>query len=140
FGVRSVDGAVTGLVGDEGGLRGVELDGGAVQKCDSVFVAPRPRPNDGILRALGCEQDSDTGWVRVGASGAASVPGVWAAGNVTNPRAQVVTAAGEASAAAIAVTAWLLEAVDLPELVGGSDTCKGVRSHGTTEEVLHRAA
>ena len=30
--------------------------------------------------------------------------------------------------------------VDLPELVGGSDTCKGVRSHGTTEEVLHRAA
>lgn len=109
FGVRIVDGAVARLVGGEGGLAGVEFADGGVRKCDSVFVAPRPRPNDGILRALGCESDPATGWVAVDASGATSVPGVWAAGNVTNPRAQVVTAAGEASAAAIAMTAWLLE-------------------------------
>ena len=29
--------------------------------------------------------------------------GVWAAGNASNPRAQVITAAGEGSAAAIAI-------------------------------------
>ena len=37
-----------------------------------------------------------------------SVPGVWAAGNATNPRAQVITAAGEGSAAAIAINTDLL--------------------------------
>ena len=31
------------------------------------------------------------------------MPGVWAAGNATNPRAQVITAAGEGSAVAIAI-------------------------------------
>jgi thioredoxin reductase len=33
---------------------------------------------------------------------------VWAAGNIANPRAQVITAAGEGSAAAIAINADLL--------------------------------
>ena len=42
-------------------------------------------------------------------SGATSVPGVWAAGNVANPRAQVITAAGEGSAAAIALNAALVQ-------------------------------
>jgi len=39
-----------------------------------------------------------------------SVAGVWAAGNVANPRAQVITAAGEGSAAAIAINADLVPA------------------------------
>jgi len=37
------------------------------------------------------------------------VLGVWAAGNASNPRAQVITAAGEGSAAAIAINADLVE-------------------------------
>ena len=37
------------------------------------------------------------------------MPGVWAAGNAANPRAQVITAAGEGSAAAIAINADLVE-------------------------------
>jgi len=36
-------------------------------------------------------------------------PGVWVAGNVSNPRAQVITAAGEGSAAAIAINADLVD-------------------------------
>ena len=44
-----------------------------------------------------------------GANGATSVPGVWVAGNVANPRAQVITAAGEGSAAAIAINADLVD-------------------------------
>jgi len=35
----------------------------------------------------------------------------WAAGNVTNPRAQVITAAGEGSTAAIAINTDLVEEV-----------------------------
>ncbi|WP_167668625.1 NAD(P)/FAD-dependent oxidoreductase [Saccharomonospora xinjiangensis] len=112
FGVRIVDGTVTRLVGDDSGggrLIGVEFADGSVQECDAVFVAPRPRPNDAVLRTLGCTSDDVTGWVAADATGATSVPGVWAAGNVINPRAQVITAAGQASATAIAITAWLLD-------------------------------
>ena len=37
------------------------------------------------------------------------MPGVWAAGNATNPRAQVITAAGEGSAVAIAINTELVD-------------------------------
>ena len=37
------------------------------------------------------------------------MPGVWAAGNATNPRAQVITAAGEGSAVAIAINTELVQ-------------------------------
>ena len=63
---------------------------------------------DGLLEQLGCETD-DLGFVRVDAAGRTSVPGVWAAGNAANPRAQVITAAGEGSAAAISINADLVE-------------------------------
>jgi len=43
--------------------------------------------------------------------GQTSVSGVWVAGNVANPRAQVITAAGEGSAAAIAINADLVDDV-----------------------------
>jgi len=39
----------------------------------------------------------------VDSTGRTSAPGVWAAGNAADPRAQVITAAGEGSAAAIAI-------------------------------------
>ncbi len=115
FGVRIVDGSVARVIADhaaldDGALTGVELTDGSVQGCDAVFIAPLPRPNDAVLRVLGCDSDPATGWVAADAAGATSVPGVWAAGNVVDPRAQVVTAAGQASAAAIAMTAWLLDA------------------------------
>ena len=49
------------------------------------------------------------GWVVVDPTGRTSVAGVWAAGNVVDPRAQVITAAGAGSAAAIALNADLVE-------------------------------
>jgi thioredoxin reductase len=51
----------------------------------------------------------DNGWVAVDASGRTSVAGVWAAGNAADPRAQVITAAGEGSAAAIAINNDLVD-------------------------------
>ena len=47
-------------------------------------------------------------WSGRAPTGRTSVPGVWAAGNATNPRAQVITAAGEGSAVAIAVNTELV--------------------------------
>jgi thioredoxin reductase len=65
-------------------------------------------PNDDLLTGLGCATD-DAGWVITDATGLTSVPGVWAAGNTANPRAQVITAAGEGSAAAIAINNDMVE-------------------------------
>ena len=42
-------------------------------------------------------------------TGRTTVPGVWAAGNAADPRAQVITAAGAASAAAIAINNDLID-------------------------------
>jgi pyruvate/2-oxoglutarate dehydrogenase complex dihydrolipoamide dehydrogenase (E3) component len=71
-------------------------------------MRPTLRPNvDGLIHALGCEVD-EGGFIRADATGKTSAAGVWVAGNAANPRAQVNTAAGEGSAAAIAINADLV--------------------------------
>lgn len=107
-GVGVVDGVVRRVVVDGDGLRAVELAGGQVVPRSAVFVVPRMVPHDGLLTDLGCTKDED-GWVITDASGRTSVPGLWAAGNVADPRAQVVTAAGMGSAAAIAINHDLVD-------------------------------
>ena len=73
-------------------------------------MRPAVHAHDGApAAALGCELLAD-GLVRTDAEGRTSVPGVWAAGNATNPRAQVITAAGEGSAVAIAINTDLVRA------------------------------
>jgi thioredoxin reductase len=104
-----VEGSVTQLVVDEDDrLRGVQLDDGCVVPRDALFVPPRFVPNNRLLVDLGCEVNDD-GWVTTDGSGGTSVRGVWAAGNVVDPRAQVVTAAGAGSGAAIALNADLVD-------------------------------
>ena len=99
-------------------LTGVKLADGEVIRRDALFVPPRFVPNDALLAALGADLTRD-GWVITSPDGRTSVPGVWAAGNVTNPRAQVITAAGEGSAAAISINASLTEQ-DLAEAIAAS--------------------
>ncbi|WP_406229312.1 NAD(P)/FAD-dependent oxidoreductase [Nocardia sp. NBC_01009] len=111
YGVRLIDGCVTQVVTGTGtatrNLVGIELDNGEIVPCEAIFVAPRPKPHDAILTALGVA--SVSGLLVVDARGATDIPGVWAAGNVVNPRAQVIAAAGAGSTAAISMTGWLLE-------------------------------
>ena len=95
-----VDAPVARLVVDNDCLTGVELASGQIVPRAAMFVRPRFVPNDDLLTTLGCAAH-DNGWVRADVTGRTSIPGVWAAGNAVNPRAQVITAAGEGSAAAI---------------------------------------
>ena len=106
--VGIVEVPIAGLVVQDDHLTGVELTDGHIVPRAALFVPPRFVPHDGLLTRLGCQVDGQ-GWIVVGQYGATSVPGVWVAGNVANPRAQVVTAAGEGSAAAIAINADLVE-------------------------------
>lgn len=113
YGVRLIDARVTRVATSAGTAGGgpvaVELDNGETIACESIFVAPCPVPHDAILTRLGAGKDPASGLVAVDSQGATDVPGVWAAGNVVNPRAQVVAAAGAGSTAAINMTGWLLE-------------------------------
>ncbi|MEU4290828.1 NAD(P)/FAD-dependent oxidoreductase [Kribbella sp. NPDC026596] len=103
-----VEGTIVQLVIDDDRLRGVQMDDGCVVPRDALFVPPRFVPNNHLLRSLGCAIDDD-GWAAIDNTGRTSVPGVWAAGNLVDPRAQVITAAGAGSAAAIALNADLVD-------------------------------
>ena len=107
-GIGIVDTPVTRLVIAGGHLRGVEIASGDIVPRAAVFVRPRFVPHDSLLTALGCDTH-ESGWVVVDPTGRTSVAGVWAAGNSVNPRAQVITAAGEGSAAAIAINNDLVD-------------------------------
>jgi thioredoxin reductase len=103
-----VEGTIAQLIIDDDALRGVQMNDGCVVPRDALFVPPRFVPNNRLLIGLGCDVDGD-GWVTADGTGRTSVFGVWAAGNVVDPRAQVITAAGAGSAAAIAINADLVE-------------------------------
>jgi len=106
-GIVVMEGSVRQVLVHEDRLYGVELDHDAVPR-DALFVPPRFAPNNDLLIELGCEHD-DEGWPITQADARTSVAGVWVAGNVANPRARVITAAGEGSAAAIGINADLVD-------------------------------
>ena len=103
-----VEGRVSQVIVVDDVLHGVALEDGRSVPRDAVFVPPRFVPNNQILTDLGCSFD-EAGWVAADPTGRTTVPGVWVAGNVSNPRAQVITAAGEGSTAAIAINADLVD-------------------------------
>ena len=107
-GIGIAEGAAEQVIVEDDRLRGVALDSGRTVVCEALFVPPRFVPNSELLAGLGCDLDGD-GWPVAGPDGLTSVAGVWVAGNVTNARAQVITAAGEGSAAAIAINGDLVE-------------------------------
>jgi thioredoxin reductase len=107
-GVQIVLGEVGRLVVEDDRLTGVELTDGRVIARTAVFIRPVNVPHaDGLLAGLGCNVDA-AGFAIVDGTGRTSSVGVWAAGNVVDPRAQVITAAGAGSAAAIAINADLV--------------------------------
>jgi thioredoxin reductase len=103
-----VEGTVDRLIVIDDALDAIHLDDGRTIARDVAFVPPTFVPHDALLRDLGCALD-ENGWVITGPAGSTSTPGVWVAGNVADPRAQVITAAGEGSAVAIAMNTDLVE-------------------------------
>ena len=81
---------------------------------DTLIVAPRMTANAELLAPLGLipaevrmgEQVMGT-QIEADPSGATSVPGLWAAGNLTNIQAQVITSAAAGLTAAAAINADL---------------------------------
>jgi thioredoxin reductase (NADPH) len=92
------------IMGHEGRVTGVRLestkDGSEeVLELQGVFEFIGVHPSSDLVAGL-CEL-SDAGWVRIDSSCMTSVPGLYAAGDVTDtPLKQVVTAAGQGATAA----------------------------------------
>jgi thioredoxin reductase len=123
-GIQVVEGTVARLVIDNDHLQGVELADGTVIARAAVFVRPRFVPNADLLAGLGCAMD-ENGWVVHDPLGRTTVAGVWVAGNAADPRAQVISAAGQGSAAAIGLNADLVDEDVKRALAGGQPAPDG---------------
>ncbi len=99
-GVHVLQGKIS-RVRDEGGRVAVELSDGELLAADAVAVGPRFRARTEAFAALGLRATAHpTGlgdFVETDALGATAVPGLYAAGNVTDPSQQVLQAAGNGS-------------------------------------------
>jgi thioredoxin reductase/predicted O-methyltransferase YrrM len=101
-GVDVVDARVRRIVtGDDGHVAAVELAGGRRIDADAVAVSTRFRVRAEPFASLGLTpSEHPTGLgdvVEVDATGATGVPGLYAAGNVTDPSQQVLQAAAAGS-------------------------------------------
>jgi thioredoxin reductase len=111
-GVEVVDGQVTALEVRDDRLSGVRLADGTVVALDVLAVASRVTVRDGLLAELGvgtAEHPSGMGrHVPADAMGRTEVAGVWVAGNVTDPSAQVIVAAAQGNRVGAFVNAELV--------------------------------
>ncbi|MDN5916420.1 MAG: NAD(P)/FAD-dependent oxidoreductase [Pseudonocardia sp.] len=111
-GISVVDGEVTGVHTDGDRFAGLALASGTVVGVDALAISPRAAAHAGLLADLGIAtagHPSGLGdHVPSGPGGATAVPGVWVAGNVTDPMAHVVTSAAAGTAAAVAITRELV--------------------------------
>lgn len=111
-GIAVVDGEVTGVQSRGDRLTGVRLASGTVVPLDALTVSPPARARAGFLDGLGVAvvgHPSGLGdHLPVDAMGATAVPGLYAAGNVSDPMATVPAAVAAGATAAAAITRDLL--------------------------------
>ncbi len=89
------------VTGPDGEVSGVELVGGRTIEADAVVIGARFHARAGVLAGVGLtttEHPTGAGDVlEVDARGETAVPGIYAAGNVTDPSLQVLPAAAHGS-------------------------------------------
>lgn len=109
-GVRVVPGEVSGLTVADDRLTAVRLQDGTEYDREVLFVAPRAVPRTDLPARLGAEMTETPfgAYPVVDAQGRTTVPGLWAAGNVSGFAEQVVNAASRGYRAGAAINGELL--------------------------------
>ncbi|HVF32482.1 MAG TPA: NAD(P)/FAD-dependent oxidoreductase [Acidimicrobiales bacterium] len=98
YGVHVLEDEAVELCGPRGDLKAVRLEGGATLPCQLAFFSIAHHPNNRLAADLGCLV-VDAGCVEVDRDGVTSVPGVYAAGDLT-PGVQLISNAVAKGAAA----------------------------------------
>ncbi|MCU1531869.1 MAG: hypothetical protein JWO49_1440 [Arthrobacter sp.] len=110
--VAIIEGKVKSLEIVDDALTGVVLESGRVVPCEALVVSPRPVTHSSLLQSLGLQErdpDPATGpYLETDEGGRTAIPGIWAAGNVTDSAAEVITAASSGVKAASAINADLV--------------------------------
>ncbi|MGA5507007.1 NAD(P)/FAD-dependent oxidoreductase [Streptomyces umbrinus] len=110
--ITVVDGEVAGLEVTEDRLSGVRLRSGEQIPLRALAVAPQPVPRADFLTGLGIgptAHPSGLGaYIATDVTGLTAVPGVWVAGNLADPNANVLASAVSGSTAAGAINADLI--------------------------------
>lgn len=99
-GVAVLEDDAVELIGPRAGLEAVRLKGGDTLPCSLAFFSIDHRPNNDLATQIGC-QLSEGGCVDVDRDGATSVPGVYAAGDLTPGVQLIPNAVAKGAAAAI---------------------------------------
>ena len=111
IGVRVVEGEVARVVVEDDAVTGLALASGEVVAAEAIVVGSRPVARPDLLADLGLQTHdlpNDMGTaVAADAMGVTAVPGVWAAGNLTDPYAQVGASAAAGAKAGAMVNADL---------------------------------
>lgn len=115
-GIRVESAPVARLVAREGRLEAVELAGGSAVPCDVLYAHPMQRQID-LVRTLGVALDDD-GYVRVDPmKRETSIPGVYAAGDLTTRMQGAIFAAASGVQAVATLNAELTAELALAGLV-----------------------
>lgn len=116
LGIRVDRREVTDVAGDRDGVTGVVLADGETVPCVGVFIRPQYEPVLDFAASLALAVD-DHRLVVVDADGRASVPGVYAIGDVTPPGPQqLIVAAGTGARVAATLNRDLLGYGDAPRV------------------------
>lgn len=100
-GVRVLEDDAVELVGSPGDLQGVRLRSGEVLSCGLAFFSIAHRPQADLDLQLGCRRTDDD-CTEVDVEGATSIPGVFAAGDMTPGLQLVQVAAARGTVAGVA--------------------------------------
>ncbi|MFE0727127.1 NAD(P)/FAD-dependent oxidoreductase [Streptomyces antibioticus] len=111
-GVRVVPGEVSGLTVENDRLTGIRLLNGTEHAREVLFVAPRAVPRTDLPTRLGAETTETPfgAYPVTDPQGRTTVPGLWAAGNVSGFAEQVINAASRGYRAGAAINGELLMA------------------------------
>ena len=112
-GVRIVEDDAVAFIGDRGALRGVRLAGGEEIPCQAAAFSIAHHPRNDLAQMLGCEL-TEEGCVVVDDSCETSVPGVYAAGDLTPGIQLVQVAAAKGTVAGISCAKSLRGEVGSP--------------------------
>jgi pyruvate/2-oxoglutarate dehydrogenase complex dihydrolipoamide dehydrogenase (E3) component len=108
-----VDGAVASVDAVDGVLTGLTLRQGSSFEVQALAVGTRMEARSALLESLGLSSQAHPSgagrFIETDATGATAIRGVYAAGNVSNIMAQVITAAAEGVMTGARINADLID-------------------------------